>query len=291
MEIQRTTCPSCGATLVIPDDVSGVTCDYCGSILAVTRSGAGVTLEMVRQVTESVAASGESTRSAIQDASQITQAELRRLQWTQELTATQLQLTNIRGEIRALEREKKLTPRARHQLQELRRQAARLETRVAELQHRLEPDRKPAPAAERKPARGSWGCAGILAGLGLLMLLGSLGAETSEDSVAIAQVALATIVMASLWPLFVKAGRPGWAAVVPFYNLMVWAEITGRSWWWAFLVFVPAVNLIVLLLLTVDLARSFGKGLGFAAGMVFLPFLFFPILAFSSAEYQGPAVG
>ncbi len=276
--------------MTVPGDASWVTCDYCGSTLTVTRSGEGVALEMVRQVTESVAASGESTRSAIQDASQITREELRRLQWTQEFTAVQLQLTNIRGEIRALEREKRLTSRARHQLQELRQQAARLEARLAELQHRLEPGGKPVSVAEKRPARSSWGCAGILMGLGFLMLLGSFGAETPEDSVSIAQVALVTIVVASLWQIFVKAGRPGWAALVPFYNVMVLAEITGRPWWWVLLVFIPVINLIVLLLLTVDLARSFGRGLGFAVGMVFLPFIFFPLLAFGSAEYEGPVV-
>ncbi len=277
--------------MTVPGDASWVTCDYCGSTLTVTRSGEGVALEMVRQVTESVAASGESTRSAIQDASQITREELRRLQWTQEFTAIQLQLTNIRGEIRALEREKRLTSRARHQLQELRQQAARLEARLAELQHRLEPGGKPVSVAEKRPARSSWGCAGILMGLGFLMLLGSFGAETLEDSVSIAQVALVTIVVASLWQIFVKAGRPGWAAIVPFYNVMVLAEITGRPWWWVLLVFIPVINLIVFLLLTVDLARSFGRGLGFAVGMVFLPFIFFPLLAFGSAEYEGPVVG
>ncbi len=290
MDIQKLTCPSCGASLSVPRGASRVTCDYCGNTLGVTLSGKGATLELVQQVAETVAASGESTRSAIEDASQVTQAELRRLQLTQELTATQLQLTNIRGEIRALEREKP-SPKVRHQLRELRQREQELKGRIAELEYRLDPSRKREAAVKAEAPRRSWGCAGIVVGLGILLLLGSFGAETSEDSAAMVQLAILTVVIGSLWRIFTKADKPGWAALVPFYNVVVLAEVVGRPWWWVLLLFVPLANLIVLALLAVDLARSFGKGIGFGIGMIFLPFLFFPILAFGDAAYQGPVAG
>ncbi len=289
MEIQRYTCPTCGASLTVPGSASQVTCDYCGNTLAVTRSGKGATLELAQQVTETVAASSESTRSAIEDASQITRAELRRLQLTQELTTAQLQLTNIRREIRALEREKS-TPKVRRQLRELRQKEEKLKEKINKLYYRLNPQKKPKVVQKPKASRkSSSGCAGILAGLGLLMLLASFAAETSEDAATVAQVAIVLVLGASLWQIFNKAGAPGWAAVVPFYNVVVLAEVVGRPWWWVLLLFVPIAQFIVLILLAVDLARSFGKGIGFAIGMVFLPFIFFPILAFGSAEYLGPA--
>ncbi|MDE3228927.1 MAG: hypothetical protein KGO05_03520, partial [Chloroflexota bacterium] len=67
-------------------------------------------------------------------------------------------------------------------------------------------------------------------------------------------------------------------------------EIVGRPWWWLLLLmFLPIVNVIFAIMLTNDLSKSFGHGLGFTLGMIFLPFIFFPILAFGSSQYVGPA--
>ena len=275
--------------MTVPGSASQVTCDYCGNTLAVTRSGKGATLELAQQVAETVAASGESTRTAIEDASQITRAELRRLQLTQELTTAQLQLTNIRGEIRALEREKS-TPKVRRQLRELRQKEEKLKEKIDKLYYRLNPQKKPKVVQKPKASRkSSSGCAGILAGLGLLMLLASFAAETSEDAVTVAQVAFVLVLGASLWQIFTKAGKPGWASIIPFYNIIVLLEIVGRPWWWLLLMFVPFLNFVIAIIVYIDLAKSFGKGVGFAIGLLLLPFIFFPILAFGSAEYLGPA--
>lgn len=111
------------------------------------------------------------------------------------------------------------------------------------------------------------------------------------------------LLIASLWKIFEKAGKPGWAAIVPFYNLWVLIEIVGRPSWWfwmllggivlsmiPFLGFLIAIALFVLIvMLYIDLAKSFGKGVGFAIGMIFLSIIFFPILAFGNAQYIGPA--
>jgi Family of unknown function (DUF5684) len=50
---------------------------------------------------------------------------------------------------------------------------------------------------------------------------------------------------------------------------------------------IPFVNLIILIIVNVDIAKRFGRGVGFAIGMIFLRFIFWPILAFGSAQYQG----
>lgn len=91
------------------------------------------------------------------------------------------------------------------------------------------------------------------------------------------------------WKVFEKAGQPGWACLVPIYNIVVLLRIVGRPDWWILLVFIPAVNIGVAVLLALDLTRSFGREEIFAVGLILLPFVFYPILAFSDAQYKGPA--
>jgi len=97
------------------------------------------------------------------------------------------------------------------------------------------------------------------------------------------------IMIVSLWKVFTKAGQPGWAAIVPIYNAIVLLQIIGRPLWWILLFMIPAVNIVFGIICYVDLAKSFGKGAGFACGLMFLGFIFFPILAFGDARYLGPA--
>lgn len=93
------------------------------------------------------------------------------------------------------------------------------------------------------------------------------------------------------WRIFVKAGKPGWAAIIPFYNILVELEIVGRPWWWLLLMFVPIVNVVITVIVQLDLAKVFGRGTGFGLGLIFLPFIFIPILAFGSDRYLGPLAG
>lgn len=92
------------------------------------------------------------------------------------------------------------------------------------------------------------------------------------------------------WRIFEKAGKPGWAALIPIYNAVVLLEIVGRPWWWVILFLVPIVNVIVGFIVMLDLSRSFGHDLAFALGLFFLGVIFYPILAFGSDSYQGPSV-
>lgn len=98
---------------------------------------------------------------------------------------------------------------------------------------------------------------------------------------------IAILAIASGWKIFTKAGKPGWAIIIPIYNVIVMLEIVGRPLWWIILFFIPFVNLVTGIIVNVDTARVFGKSTGFAVGLILLPIVFFPILAFGSAQYQG----
>jgi len=91
--------------------------------------------------------------------------------------------------------------------------------------------------------------------------------------------------IASMWKIFTKAGKPGWAAIIPIYNLIVLLEIAGKPLWWFILMLIPFVNIVVFIMVLVSIARNFGKGVGFAIGMLLLPFIFYPMLGFGDARY------
>ncbi len=95
------------------------------------------------------------------------------------------------------------------------------------------------------------------------------------------------LLVAAQWRLFTKARRPGWASLVPIYNIIVWQQISGKPVWWLLLYFVPVVNLVVAVLTIFGIANNFGKGLGFGFGLLLAPFFFLPLLAFSDAVYVG----
>ncbi len=101
--------------------------------------------------------------------------------------------------------------------------------------------------------------------------------------------AVVVFLIAAVWKVFTKAGKPGWAAIVPIYNFIVMLQIAGKPVWWILLFLVPLVNIVVMVLMYVGLARNFGKGGWFALGLIVLSFIFFPILAWGSAEYRPQA--
>ena len=91
------------------------------------------------------------------------------------------------------------------------------------------------------------------------------------------------------WKIFEKAGKPGWAAIIPIYNVIVLLQVVGRPFWWIFLLLIPLVNVVIGFIVALDLSRSFGHDLAFALGLFFLGFIFYPVLAFGGDAYQGPA--
>ena len=102
-------------------------------------------------------------------------------------------------------------------------------------------------------------------------------------------LAIVIAVLAGWWKMFEKAGKPGWAAIIPIYNLIVTLEICGRPIWWILLMLIPCVNIVVLIIMWIDVAKSFGKSELYGIGLAFLGFIFIPILGFGSARYVGPA--
>jgi len=106
--------------------------------------------------------------------------------------------------------------------------------------------------------------------------------------IAFIYVAIVLLMIASGWKIFSKAGKPGWASIVPFYNTIVLLEIVGEPWWWLLLLLIPYLNFIILILIIHKLSLSFGKGVGFTLGLTLLFFIFLPILAFGDAKYLGP---
>jgi len=102
-------------------------------------------------------------------------------------------------------------------------------------------------------------------------------------------MALVALYIISMWKIFVKAGKPGWAALIPIYNIIIELEILGRPWWFILLmIFVPIANVVITIILMLDFARVFGKSVAFALGLIFLSAIFIPILAFSDDKYLGP---
>jgi hypothetical protein len=124
-------------------------------------------------------------------------------------------------------------------------------------------------------AQSDNGGGAIAAVISLLILLIELG--------------IFVVIIAGMWKTFAKAGQPGWAAIVPIYNVYVLCKVGGRPGWWLILFFIPFVNVIIAAILSIDIAKAFGKGIGFGVGLWLLGFIFYPILGFGSAQYQGPA--
>jgi hypothetical protein len=110
-----------------------------------------------------------------------------------------------------------------------------------------------------------------------------LAAGVAVQGVAIAFAILAIV---GMWKFFAKAGKPGWACLVPIYNTIVMIDIAGKPLWWILLLFIPFVNLVILILILAGIAKNFGRGTGTVIGLIFLPSIFFLILGFGSAEYR-----
>jgi hypothetical protein len=105
--------------------------------------------------------------------------------------------------------------------------------------------------------------------------------------ILVIELAVIVAVIAGFWKVFVKAGKPGWAAIVPIYNIIVLLEIGGKPLWWIILFFIPFVNVIMAILVGIAVAKNFGKSDAFGVGLGLLGFIFYPILGFGDAQFQG----
>ena len=101
-------------------------------------------------------------------------------------------------------------------------------------------------------------------------------------------LAVVVFMIAAMWKIFEKAGQPGWAAIIPIYNMVVLLQIVGKPGWWVILMLIPFVNYVFIIWTYNMLSKSFGKDEGFTVGLILLGIVFVPILGFGSAVYLGP---
>lgn len=127
---------------------------------------------------------------------------------------------------------------------------------------------------------------------------GLLGLAVFGGFFMVLWVAVAVIMIVSYWKIFTKAGREGWISIIPFYNTWTLAEIVGKPGWWGLLpllMLIPIINiiawipvLIMFVIISIELAKSFGKDSVFAVLLILLPVVGYPMLAFSDAKYKAP---
>lgn len=111
-------------------------------------------------------------------------------------------------------------------------------------------------------------------------------------------LAIVVLMIASLWKVFTKAGKPGWAAIVPIYNIIVLIEIAQKPMWWLAIILLGPIipiaggiaALVFMILLCIAIAEKFGQSQGFGVGLALLGFIFYPILAFGDAVYEGETI-
>ncbi len=130
----------------------------------------------------------------------------------------------------------------------------------------------------------------------LLLFTGTAFAKQSGSGAEAALVALPMVIFGIVvglfmiicqWKIIEKAGKPGWASIIPIYNVIVMLQIAGKPEWWFLLLLVPVANVIIAIITIIALAEKFGQETGFAIGMLLLPIIFYPILAFGDSKYQG----
>ena len=111
---------------------------------------------------------------------------------------------------------------------------------------------------------------------------------TMGVGVLLLPLAIIVLYVASSWIIFVKAGEPGWGAIIPIYNMVVLLRIAGKPVWWVLLFFVPLVGLIFYLLTCLALAQKFSKSPIYGVLLCFFGFIMFPLLAFDKTATYTP---
>jgi hypothetical protein len=115
----------------------------------------------------------------------------------------------------------------------------------------------------------------LVAGLGAILF----------TSILIFSFIIWLILIIAHWKIFTKAGQPGWASIIPIFNFYILLKIIGKPSWWLILLFVPIANFIIAIWSANLLAKRFGKDELYTFGLILLPYIFYPILAFGSAQY------
>ena len=116
-------------------------------------------------------------------------------------------------------------------------------------------------------------------------------AQTSSNgsaASAIPGIIVGLVAIIGMWKVFEKAGQPGWGALIPIYNIYLLLKIAGRPSWWLILYLIPFVNFVALIIVSLDVAKAFGKSATFGIfGLVLFSFIGYPVLGFGDATYKG----
>ncbi len=209
MDVRQLHCPNCGSPLDIVDGMESVTCAYCSTQLAVHRTENSFMLEIGDTISEAIADSGDRTQDAIQQSAYVTRDELRRMQATQQYSNLRLILTNIRSEIRELERND-FSLKRNADIRQLRTQEAGLQAEMLELRRFLEPEKVDVEEAATPPTSSSSTDVGSL--VKWVLLWPFLIAAIFWRYGAIGKVG-AILWALTIWPLYVSLPMSVCAAV------------------------------------------------------------------------------
>ena len=102
----------------------------------------------------------------------------------------------------------------------------------------------------------------------------------------IVEIIWIVLVIAGGWKMFVKAGKPGWGVIIPFYNTYLLCKIAGRPGWWLILFFIPIVNIVIAIIVCLGIAENFGHGAGYGILLFFFAPIMFLVLGFGSDQYK-----
>jgi hypothetical protein len=123
-----------------------------------------------------------------------------------------------------------------------------------------------------------------------LVLLDDTTSSNASSLISLVIIlAVVLFYLVAMWRIFTKAGKPGWAVIIPIYSTIVLLGIVGRPWWWLLLALIPFVNIVIGIIILNDLSKSYGHGLGYTLGLLFLSVIFIPILGYGRSRYVGPA--
>lgn len=104
--------------------------------------------------------------------------------------------------------------------------------------------------------------------------------------IAVIYLAVVILTIVGTWRIFEKAGQPGWGCLIPIYNLYLYTVVAQKPGWWTVMFFIPVVNIVFLIMTLHAISTKFGKGAGYTVGMIFLWFVFIPMLGLGDAQYN-----
>lgn len=111
--------------------------------------------------------------------------------------------------------------------------------------------------------------------------------QTMSPTASIISLIIAVVEIIAMWKLYVKAGKPGWAAIIPIYNVLVMIEIAKKPWWYLLLMLIPIVNFVIAIMITLDFVKAYGKDTVWGILAIFFAPIIYPILAFGDSKYVG----